>query len=45
MAIAEKRLAAEFNMPDMPKIIDHFTYVICDFSNSTPSRRFAEEVH
>lgn len=29
LAIAETHLAAEFNMPDCPPIVDHFTYVLC----------------
>ena len=28
MAIAEAHLAATFNQPDVPKIVDHYTYVI-----------------
>lgn len=29
MAIAEAQLAAQFNQPDFPEIINHFTYVFC----------------
>jgi len=28
MAMAEAHLAAKFNKPDMPKIVNHFTYVV-----------------
>jgi transketolase len=29
MAIAEAHLAATFNRPGVPKVVDHFTYVFC----------------
>jgi transketolase len=29
MAMAEAHLEAEFNRPDAPKIVDHYTYVLC----------------
>jgi transketolase len=29
MAMAEVRLASEFNKPDFPSIVDHYTYVFC----------------
>jgi transketolase len=28
-ALAEARLAAEFNQPDSPPVVDHYTYVLC----------------